>query len=58
MLLGALFFCILAGAAFAVIVSLPDRPMKRKSDIIPFLIVVLIPAILGGVFWFLALKGY
>lgn len=52
----ALFFCILAGAAFAVIVSLPDRPMKRKSDIIPFLIVVLIPAILGGVFWFLALK--
>ena len=56
MLLGALFFFIMAYFAYRAIMSLPDRPIRRKADLVPYLAPVVIPAFIGAVFLIMALS--
>lgn len=54
--LDAVFFFALAGAVFKVFMSLSDRPLVRKTDILPHLVLVLLPVGAGIFFLMLALS--
>lgn len=56
MLLGALFFFVVAYFVYRAIMGLPDRPIGRKADLVPYFVPVVIPALIGAVLLIIALS--